>query len=88
MTQARRKLNMYDPVVFCIRVQGELDERWCEFFGARSLTVNRDESGSPVTILITEPADQSAIVGMINHLNALGLPLISVERLPLENGQQ
>ena len=79
---------MCDPVIYSIRVQGELNERWCEYFGTRSLTVSVDESGSPMTMLITEPGDQSAIVGMINHLNALGLPLISVERLPLENGQQ
>jgi hypothetical protein len=49
------------------------------------LTVYADESGAPVTTLITEPGDQSAIVGIINHLNALGVPLISVECLPVEN---
>jgi hypothetical protein len=26
--------------------------------------------------------DQAALIGMINHLNRLGLPLISVECLP------
>ena len=85
MTQARRKLNMYDPVVFCIRIQGDLDESWREYFGTRSLTVGEDESGAPATTLISEAVDQSALVGMINHLNALGLPLISVECLPEES---
>lgn len=80
----RRKLNMYDPAVFCIRVQGELDESWCDYFGTQSLSVRVDESGSPATILISEPVDQAALVGMINHLNALGVPLISVECLPTE----
>lgn len=81
----RPRLNMCDPVVYCIRVQGELAESWCEYFGTQSLTVFVDESGAPVTALITEPGDQSAIVGIINHLNALGVPLISVECLPMEN---
>ena len=84
MAQRRRKLNMYDPAVFCIRVQGDLDESWCEYFGTQSLTVCVDESGSPATTLISAPVDQSALVGMINHLNALGVPLISVECLPMD----
>jgi len=84
MAQRRQKLNMYEPSVFRIRVQGELNESWCEYFGTQSLTVCVDESGSPATILISAPVDQSALVGMINHLNALGVPLISVECLATE----
>ena len=84
MAQRRRKLNMYEPATFCIRVQGELDESWCDFFDTQSLTVDVDESGSPATILISAPVDQSGLVGMINHLNALGVPLISVACLPME----
>ena len=37
-----------------------------------------------VTALMSEPVDQAALVGLINHLNALGLPLVSVECLPTE----
>jgi hypothetical protein len=73
---------MYDSAVFCIQVQGDLDERWCEYFSTQSLTARVDESGSPATTLISAPVHQSALLGMINHLNALGLPLISVECLP------
>jgi hypothetical protein len=84
----RQRLNMCDPAVYRIQVQGKLDEAWCEYFGTQSLTVAVDESGSPATTLITKPGDQSALVGMINHLNALGVPLISVECLPMENHQE
>jgi len=31
--------------------------------------------------LISEPVDQAALVGMINHLNGLGMPVVSVECL-------
>ena len=87
MAGRRRKLNMYDPMVFSIRVQGELDESWCQYFGTQSLTVREDDCGSPATTLISAPVDQSALVGIINHLNALGLPLVAVECLstPVEN---
>jgi hypothetical protein len=84
MVRRRRKLNMYDPAVFCIRVQGDLHESWCEYFDTQSLTVGEDESGSPATVLISAPVDQSALMGMINHLNAMGVPLISVECLSTE----
>ena len=84
MGQRRRKLNMYDPAVFCIRVQGDLDESWCEYFATRSISVKVDEAGLSSTTLISEPLGQAALIGMINHLNGLGLPLISVERLPTE----
>jgi hypothetical protein len=37
---------------------------------------------------MTEPLDQAGLIGMINHVNMLGLPLVSVECLsvPKENG--
>jgi hypothetical protein len=46
------------------------------------MSVEEDETGHSSTILISEPVDQSALVGMINHLNGLGLPLVSVEFVP------
>jgi hypothetical protein len=73
-----RKLNMFEPAVFHIRVQGELSESWSAYFGARSVHSEEDADGNIVTVIVTEPVDQGGLVGMVNHLNALGLPLISV----------
>ena len=81
MGQRRRKLNMYDSAVFCIRVQGDLGESWCEYFATRSISVEVDEAGLSSTTLISEPADQAALLGMINYLSHLGLPLLSVKCL-------
>ena len=79
MGQSYRKLNMYEPAVFRICIQGELDESWSEYFGAQSVAVEVDEDGNAVTAIISEPMDQAALVGLVNHLNALGIPVISVE---------
>lgn len=84
MAQRRKRLNMYDPAVYSIRIHGDLPTRWCEYFGTQSLTVSVDKSGSPANTLISEAVDQAALIGMVNHLNALGLPLISVECLSNE----
>jgi hypothetical protein len=84
MARQRRKINICDPVVVCICAQGDLPASWCEYFGTQSMTVSVDKSGSPATTLV-KPVDQSTILGIINHLKALGLPLISVECLPEES---
>ena len=79
MGHTYRKLNMYEPAVFRIHIQGELDESWFEYFGAQSVSVESDEAGNAVTVIISEPMDQAALVGLVNRLNALSIPLISVE---------
>jgi hypothetical protein len=79
-------LNMHEPVVFHICVQGELDAHWTEYFHARSLSVCPDAAGAPLSTLVTEPVDQAALVGIINYLNGLRLPLISVQCLPADEG--
>ena len=78
MDSTDQKLNMHEPAVFRICVQGELDERWSEYFSAQSVTMQKID-GQIVTVITSEPMDQSALVGLINHLNNLGIPLISVD---------
>ena len=82
MGQQRQRINMFEPAVFAIRIGGRLGESWSEYFGAQSISVEVDESGLSSTTLISEPVDQATLVGMINRLNGLGLPLVSVESLP------
>jgi hypothetical protein len=84
MRQAYQKLNMSKPTVFRICIQGELDESWSEYFGTKSAMVEEDEAGNAVTVFISEPMDQGALVGLINHLNDLGIPLISVDPIRKE----
>ena len=81
MRQLRQRINMYEPAVYSIRVDGRLGESWVDYMGARSISVQVDEAGLCSTTLITEPVDQSALIGIINHLNGLALPLVSVECL-------
>lgn len=87
MEEQRQRINMFDPAIFCIRIEGALGESWSEYFGAQSIAVEEDEAGRCTTTLISEPADQAALVGMINLLNGLGLPVVSVECVsaPVEN---
>ncbi len=79
MAQAARTFNMYEPTTYRICIQGELDQSWFDYFGARSVVVDTDKVGSILSTIISEPMDQGALVGLINRLNTLGIPLISVE---------
>jgi hypothetical protein len=70
---------MYEPAVFRLRVQGELGANWAEHLSVRSMSSELDQDGCPVTVLTTDLVDQCALVGIINHVNMLGIPLVSVE---------
>ena len=70
---------MFEPAVLGIRVNGRLRESWSDYFGAQSMSVEEDEPGLFTTLLISEPVDQAALIGMINYRYGLGLPLVSVE---------
>ncbi|MFN2219428.1 MAG: hypothetical protein ACK2UA_12535 [Anaerolineae bacterium] len=72
---------MYETSVFGICIRGELDDRWSEFFHAQSVSVVSDGSTHCLTIVVSDPLDQAALLGLLNRLNALGLPLVSVQRL-------
>ena len=87
MGQTQQRINMFELAVYSIRINGRLGESWLEYFGAQSMSVEKDASGRHATTLISEPVDQAALVGMINHLNGLGLPVVSVESVqtPVES---
>jgi hypothetical protein len=57
-----------------IRVEGQIDEAWSEWFEGFSLTY----TGQNETVMTGEVADQAALYGIIAKLRDLGLSLISV----------
>jgi hypothetical protein len=68
---------LHRPAVYEIRVPGELDESWTDWFGKMSLAVEREGEGPPITTL-TGTVDQAALHSLLRRLYSLGLPLISV----------
>ena len=77
MNAVRQTLTLDGPVVYEIQVPGELDERWTEWDGEMTVTVESEGGGAPVTIL-TGTVDQAALHSLLRRLYSLGLPLISV----------
>jgi hypothetical protein len=62
------------PIVYQIRVQGQLEPQWADWFGG--LVITLAENGE--TILTGPVADQAALYGLLKRVRDLGMELISV----------
>ena len=66
---------------FCeVRIKGHLDDRWSDWFGG--LTITLEDDGD--TLLTGRVIDQAALHGLLKKVRDLGLPLLSVS--PVEPG--
>lgn len=65
-----------DDMRYEFRVEGDVSERWAEWFCAVQIVAEDGES--VITAVIP---DQSALHGVLNQIRDLGLCLISVKRI-------
>lgn len=63
-----------EPQRYEIRLKGQLDQRWADWFEGLTITVEADGN----TILAGYITDQAALHGLLKKVRDLGLPLISV----------
>ena len=70
-----------DQAVYQIKVQGELDERWSEWFGGMTVKVRSTSDVGPITTLTGAVPDQSTLRGILTKMWDLNLTLISVIRI-------
>ena len=77
MKDEKQKITLDQPVIYQIKVPGQLDESWTDWVGEMTITVESEGDNPPVTIL-TGTVDQAALQGLLRRLYALGVPLISV----------
>lgn len=59
-----------------IRIRGQLDTQWSDWFEGFALTVSDDQ-----TILTGRISDQAALHGLLRRIGNLGLTLVSVTQL-------
>ena len=70
----KSKLNSQQPALYKIRIKGQLDPEWTDWFEGLSITL--DENGD--TFLTGPVIDQAALHGLLKKIRDLGMPLISV----------
>jgi hypothetical protein len=78
MKDVKQKLTRDQPATYQIKVPGHLDERWSDWAGGMTITVESEGDGPPITTLTGIVADQAALQSLLRRLYSLGLPLISV----------
>jgi hypothetical protein len=77
MKNTRHMPTLDRPVLYEIKVPGEIDPRWQDWISGLSLHIEFEGDRQRLTTL-TGALDQAALHGVIRWLYDLGLPLISV----------
>jgi len=65
--------------VYQIRVQGQISKRWAHWF--EEMTIQTNEGVDATSVLVGPVADQAALLGLLQKLYTLGMPLLSVRRI-------
>ena len=63
-----------------IRVKGSLDKKWSDWFDGFRISLQANDE----TLLTGPVADQAALHGLLAKIRDLGLPLLLVQRVSLE----
>ena len=78
MTEAHASTeDHYEPGIYEIRIKGHLADRWADWFGG--LTITLEENGD--TLLTGPVVDQAALHGLLRKVRDLGMILVSVNRV-------
>jgi len=67
-------MNPAGPKSYAIRVDGHLDDHWCRWLGALSLTRNSDGTST----LTAAVADQAQLHGVLAGLRDIGATLLDL----------
>jgi len=62
------------PMVYQIRIKGQLGSQWTNWFGGLAITLEDDG----VTLITGPVVDQAALHGLLRKVRDLGMPLVSV----------
>jgi hypothetical protein len=68
------KSNLGKPTVYRIRIKGQLDTQWTDWFEGLAITLAEDGD----TLLTGPVIDQAALHGLLKKIRDLGMPLVSV----------
>ena len=79
-----KRLTLGMPATYRINIQGSIDKRWAGRLGDMLITTRDSRSDASVTILVGRVRDQAELVGVLNSLYELRLPLLSLELLSIE----
>lgn len=74
-------ISIASPARYQITVQGRLDANWSDRLAGMQIHLQQSEEKRPLSILVGELRDQAEMLGVLNSLYALRLPIVSVNLL-------
>jgi hypothetical protein len=77
--QPRKRLTIDSSVTYRIKIQGCLEEIWSDRLAGMQITMNIQVYQDPVTTLVGQVKDQSELIGVLNGLYELRMPILSLE---------
>ena len=77
----KKRLTLGMPATYRIRIQGFLEKRWADRLGDMHINTRNQENQAPLTTLVGRVRDQAELMGVLNSLYELQVPLLSVELL-------
>ncbi|MEA3336392.1 MAG: hypothetical protein U9R25_10815 [Chloroflexota bacterium] len=75
------QLSLGTRAIYSIQLDGVLDPSWAEELGGMEIYQTSRGQDVHVTTLIGELVDQAALLGVLNMVYTLGLPLLSMAYL-------
>ena len=76
------------PAIYKISVQGRIDPNWSDRMAGMKIRNSVDQTYPPITTLEGEVTDQAGLLGVLNSLYELHLPIISVDIKPYPHGEK
>lgn len=93
-TEPRKQADVHSPAIqyppeyYEIKVQGQLDSLWGQWFeGMKLSNVENGESGIACTLISGHVVDQAELHGLLIKIRDLNLKLISVRRIILDKNK-
>ena len=80
----KNELGMASQATYQITAKGKLDQQWAEWFNGSLIQIEHSTEGNPRTILTCHVKDQAQLLGILNRLNSLNLPLLQVAFIRVE----
>ena len=74
-----KRLKVNDPASYRIRVQGYLEDVWSDRLAGMTITIHDKKGVAPESILTGKVRDQAELVGVLNGLYELRMPVLKVE---------
>lgn len=85
---ATGQFHVYDRAFYRITVSGVLDKCWSDWVEGMRVVHAFTPEGTALTVLEGEVADQSALVGVLNVMLTLSLPVVAVKCLSWGDSEQ